>query len=78
MTDIVVPFDGQRTGYHALTPSTFSAAMHEILMLPFDEQLAMRACARRLAVERFSEQEFMRSWDSSGWKAFVGYDNGKV
>jgi len=45
--------------------------MHEILALSFDEQLAMRSRARRLAVERFSEQEFVKGWDSSGWKAFL-------
>jgi alpha-1,2-mannosyltransferase len=48
--------------------------MHEILTLSFDEQLAVRSCARRLAVERFSEQEFVKSWDSSGWKRFVTWD----
>jgi alpha-1,2-mannosyltransferase len=58
-------------GYHALTPTTFSAAMHEILMLSFDEQLALRSRARRLAVERFSEQEFVKGWDSCGWKTFL-------
>jgi alpha-1,2-mannosyltransferase len=65
------------TGYHALTPHTFSVAMHEILTLPFDEQLALRARARRSAIERFSEQEFVKGWDSIGWKAFLWQDTKK-
>jgi alpha-1,2-mannosyltransferase len=64
-------------GYHALTPHTFSAAMHEISTLSYDEQLALRSRARRLAIERFSEQEFEKGWDSIGWKAFLRQDTQK-
>jgi alpha-1,2-mannosyltransferase len=46
--------------------------MHEILTLNFDEQLALRSRARRSAVVRFSEQEFVEGWDGSGWKALLG------
>jgi alpha-1,2-mannosyltransferase len=51
--------------------------MHEILTISFDEQLALRSRARRLAVARFSEQEFVKGWDSSGWKAFLRREDDK-
>jgi len=57
-----------RIGYHALTPEMFASAMHEILTLSADKQLSMRSCARRWAVKQFSEDEFVKGWERSGWK----------
>ncbi|KDQ62112.1 glycosyltransferase family 4 protein [Jaapia argillacea MUCL 33604] len=63
LLDIVVPYKGEPTGYHATTPETFSSAFHTILTLPPDEERAMRERAKAVAVERFSEEEFEKGWE---------------
>ncbi len=63
-----------RIGYHAVTPETFASAMHEILSLSPDKQLSMRSCARKCAVKQFSEDEFVKGWERSGWKAYLYRD----
>ncbi|CAL1713659.1 unnamed protein product [Somion occarium] len=68
LNDIVIPFNGKPTGYHATSPETFADAFHEVLTLPPDEELSLRVRARTWAVQRFSEEEFERGWMASGWK----------
>ncbi|KII91044.1 glycosyltransferase family 4 protein [Plicaturopsis crispa FD-325 SS-3] len=72
LNDIVVPVDGQPTGYHAKTRDEFAQAMYRALTLPPVEELAMRARARHWAVQTFSEAEFERGWAASGWRKWAG------
>ncbi|KAJ6542739.1 hypothetical protein B0H19DRAFT_1267957 [Mycena capillaripes] len=67
LEDIVVPFQGQNTGYHAKTPAEFASRIHEALTLSPEDDLAIRQRARTWAVQRFSEAEFEAAWESSGW-----------
>ncbi|GBE85155.1 GDP-Man:Man(3)GlcNAc(2)-PP-Dol alpha-1,2-mannosyltransferase [Sparassis crispa] len=71
LNDIVVPFNGEPTGYHATTPETFAQAFHTVLTLPPEAEAALRLRARTWAVQRFSEEEFEKGWNASGWKQWV-------
>ncbi|KIY69521.1 glycosyltransferase family 4 protein [Cylindrobasidium torrendii FP15055 ss-10] len=66
--DIIVSFEGKPTGYHARTPEEFADAIHIALTLPEDEAQEMRQRARTWAVQAFSEDEFERTWNTSGWR----------
>jgi len=44
--------------------------MHKILTLSSNEQLAIRSRARKLASERFSEDEFVEGV-KGGWNSFL-------
>lgn len=55
--DIVVPYDGQPTGFLADSEDSYAAAMATILALSPAARLEIRRNARR-SVERFSDQEF--------------------
>ncbi|KZF25796.1 glycosyltransferase family 4 protein [Xylona heveae TC161] len=59
--DIVVPYEGKPTGFHATTPSEFASGFHEALSLSRDDTIAMRLRARASA-KRFSEDEFASRW----------------
>ncbi|KAI0076731.1 glycosyltransferase family 4 protein [Panus rudis PR-1116 ss-1] len=69
--DIVVPYDGKPTGYHATTPESFAQALHEALTLPPEEEVALRRRARTWAIQRFSQHEFELAWNASGWKDWI-------
>ncbi|KAJ7505759.1 mannosyltransferase [Mycena galericulata] len=69
--DIVVPFQGEITGYHATTPAEFASRIHEALTLSPEADLAIRQRARTWAVQRFSEAEFEAAWEASGWSALL-------
>ena len=71
LLDIIVPVNGQPTGFHAKDVSEFAQAVHAALSLSEDEVLAMRERGRTLAAGRFSEQEFEKSWDESGWRQWL-------
>ncbi|KAF5393470.1 hypothetical protein D9757_000670 [Collybiopsis confluens] len=71
LQDIVVPFDGQPTGFHADSVETFAKALHAALSLPASEDLAIRQRARTWAVQRFSEAEFEKGWNASRWKSYL-------
>ncbi|KAI0823974.1 mannosyltransferase [Trametes gibbosa] len=71
LLDIVVPLDGEPTGYHATSPETFAEAFRTVLTLPKDAELAMRQRARTLAVHKFSAEEFEKGWDASGWQTWL-------
>ncbi|KAH9968034.1 mannosyltransferase [Russula dissimulans] len=60
--DIVVPVDGQRTGFHATDPASFAQAVHEVITMPEEERVAIRARARRWATATFSQEAFERGW----------------
>jgi len=71
LRDIIIPFNGERTGLHAKSPDDFAKAMHTVLSLSQEEELAMRWRARAWAVQRFSEEEFERGWNQSGWRTYL-------
>lgn len=71
LLDIVVPVDGQHTGFLASTAQEFADGMHLALTLDWEVARRMREVGRRHAVGRFNEQEFNRSWDESGWKEWL-------
>ncbi|TKA24772.1 hypothetical protein B0A50_05760 [Salinomyces thailandicus] len=59
--DIVIPIDGERTGFHATTPSDFAEAFASALALSPADAHAMRLRARQSSW-RFSEAVFARAW----------------
>jgi len=71
LKDIIVPFNGERTGFHALTTDEFAEAFQTVLSLSPEEEAAMRWRARAWAVQRFSEEEFERGWNQSGWRSYL-------
>ncbi|KAI0770680.1 mannosyltransferase [Fomes fomentarius] len=71
LLDIIVPLDGEPTGYHAKTSEQFAEAFHTVLTLSPEQDLAMRTRARTVAVTKFSEDEFVKGWDASGWREWL-------
>ncbi|KAJ4002702.1 asparagine-linked glycosylation protein [Fusarium irregulare] len=57
--DIVVPIDGQPTGFHATTEEEFAEGYEKALSLP--DPLSVRLRARESA-KRFTEEEFAKKW----------------
>ncbi|RXW23803.1 hypothetical protein EST38_g2071 [Candolleomyces aberdarensis] len=71
LKDIVVPVDGKPSGFHAKTPAGFAEALKKVLSLSGEEELEMRRRARQWAVQRFSEEEFEKGWDSCKWDRYL-------
>jgi len=69
--DIVVPVDGQRTGFHARDPESFARAVHDVITMPEEERVAIRARAQQWATTRFSQEAFERGWTESGWAKWL-------
>lgn len=69
--DIVVPYNSQRTGFHAKSAEDFTSAIHEAFSLSSERSGRMREAARQAAVARFSQAEFERGFAGS-WKCLVG------
>ncbi|KAJ3485386.1 hypothetical protein NLI96_g5000 [Meripilus lineatus] len=67
LNDIVVNFNGLPTD----SPETFAEAFEKVLDLAPEEELALRTRTRTWAVQRFSQEEFERGWDASGWKDWL-------
>ena len=58
-------------GFHAVTCEEFADAIQTVLTLsPYDES-CMRWRARAWAVQRFSEEEFEKGWNQSGWRTWL-------
>jgi alpha-1,2-mannosyltransferase len=68
--DIVVPLDGEATGFHARDPQSFANAMHAVLSMDKSEEQAMRIRARTWAVRAFAEERFVEGWEAA-WKGWV-------
>ncbi|KZV86128.1 mannosyltransferase [Exidia glandulosa HHB12029] len=68
LQDIVVPVDGEPTGYHATDAESYAHALEEALTLSPEAELAMRRRARAHAVKKFSVDEFTKGWAASGWR----------
>jgi alpha-1,2-mannosyltransferase len=68
--DIVVPLDGEATGFHARDPQSFANAMHTVLSMDKSEEQAMRIRARTWAVRAFAEERFVEGWEAA-WKGWV-------
>ena len=62
LLDIIVPFESQPTGFHALTPSDFAARLVEIFELPAEDRKAMRLRARKSVAVRFGQGAFEEGW----------------
>lgn len=71
LLDIIVPLDGEPTGYHATSPETFAEAFHTVFTLSPEADIAMRKRARTWAVKKFSAEEFEKGWDESGWRRWL-------
>lgn len=59
--DIVVPHDGEPTGYHAETAEEFAQGFRAVMQMDPDERFAMRMRGRQVA-KRFTEEAFARKW----------------
>ncbi|KAF9046273.1 glycosyltransferase family 4 protein [Panaeolus papilionaceus] len=71
LKDIIVPYQGERTGFHATNTLEFAQAMHTVLTLSPEDERNIRFRTRAWAVERFSEKEFEKGWNASGWRDFL-------
>eukprot|EP00043_Microstomoeca_roanoka_P017575 m.184115 g.184115 ORF g.184115 m.184115 type:complete len:507 (+) comp16663_c0_seq3:114-1634(+) len=60
--DIVVPHDGEPTGFLATTAQEYAKCIDDILTMSPKDRQAMQERARRSVNERFSEAEFQRSF----------------
>jgi len=58
-------------GFHAASPEQFAEALQTVLTLSPDDELSMRWRARAWAVQRFSEEEFEKGWNQSGWRRWL-------
>jgi alpha-1,2-mannosyltransferase len=68
LLDIVVPYSGLPTGYHAVDASSFAEGISSILAMSGEEMQGMRERGRKNAVERFSAESFERGF-MSAWKS---------
>jgi len=68
--DIVVPLDGEATGFHAHDSQSFADVMHRVLSMSESEERAMRERARRWAVSAFAEERFIEGWEAA-WEGYV-------
>jgi alpha-1,2-mannosyltransferase len=59
--DIVVPYEGQPTGYHAETAEEFADRFRKVMETDVEERYAMRTRGRQVA-RRFTEETFAREW----------------
>lgn len=75
LLDIVVPFNNQRTGFHATTAASFAEAMYQAMTMPDKEAVKMRKAARQAAEEKFSEKRFEEGWEK-GWRRLTGLIGG--
>ncbi|GJE92608.1 glycosyltransferase family 4 protein [Phanerochaete sordida] len=71
LNDIVVPFNGKPTGFHAISADEYADHFHTVLSMSSEEELELRSRARTWAVQRFSNEEFEKGWNESGWKKWV-------
>lgn len=60
--DIVVPYNGVQTGYHADTNEEFADAIEKAMKLSSSEQSKMASTGRALASNKFSEKVFKDAW----------------
>lgn len=67
LLDIVVPYNGLPTGFHATTPESFATQLAGVLSLEPEAQVALRERARKHATERFSLDVFETGWLES-WR----------
>ena len=58
-------------GFHAVTSEEFADALQTVLTLSPDDELCIRWRARAWGVQRFSEEEFEKGWNQSGWRTWL-------
>lgn len=59
-------------GFHATSSEEFADAFQKVLSMSPEEELALRQRARTWAVQRFSNEEFEKGWNESGWRKWIG------
>lgn len=63
LLDIVVPYDGRPTGFHAASAQEFADRLEVIVdVLDEDTLMDLRLRARKNAQERFSREVFEQRW----------------
>ena len=60
-SDIVVPYHGQPTGYHAETAEEFADGFQRVMQMDPEQRHAMRVRGREVA-KNFTEEAFARKW----------------
>lgn len=70
LLDIILPYEGEPTGFHALTAPDFAARLTEILSMTAEGRRAMRVRARESVRERFGREAFEEGW-KDGWRTLV-------
>jgi alpha-1,2-mannosyltransferase len=63
--------DNRPTGFHATTLEKYAEAFNRVLNLDAPEEMELRLRARTWAVQRFSQEEFERGWNGSGWDSVL-------
>lgn len=71
LKDIIVPVGGLKTGYHAVDTISYAEAFASAFGLSEKEDVEMRARARKIAVDRFGEEQFMSEWEKTEWRTFL-------
>jgi glycosyltransferase involved in cell wall biosynthesis len=71
--DIAIPHptSGLPTGFHCNTEEEYADAFWEVFRMDKGDEVEMRKRARGWAVQAFSEEQFVRSWDESGWMEWM-------
>lgn len=59
--DIVVPYEGKPTGFHAETDEQFAIGFGKVLSMSDEERMEMRL-RNRSSAKRFTEEAFARKW----------------
>lgn len=75
LLDIVVPYQGLPTGFHASSINAFARRIDEVFSMPESEKLAMRERARALALEKFNEATFDTQW-MEAWRELASQHAG--
>lgn len=68
--DIVTPYNGQQTGYHAVTPEDFAERIHDALSISKAEERKMREAARGQARDKFSLEGFESGLEGA-WEVLI-------
>lgn len=71
LEDIIVPFEDKPTGFHAETTKEFADVMLYVINMKHNERVQMATRARKSVTQRFSEVEFEKAWNASGWRRFL-------
>lgn len=71
LLDIVVPVDGEPTGFHAKDVDEFVACAEKLVTMPQADARVLRARARAHAQATFSNAHFVHAWRTELWDRLV-------